>query len=104
MDGFIKNRLSNPAFGATKPRGDALFLQRDTASLKRVRDEAKQGPCWEGYEKVKGKGDYEDDSCKKSSSGGDKKEKKEKKYTRPSKTKKDEESDTDTEPEKKSKD
>ena len=91
-DWFLQKRLTDPAFGATRPTGDARFWV--------VRDNASKGPCWTGYSKVPGKADYADKSCVKngSSKGIKKKTRKSKtgkRKKRPSKTKKDKESSTD---------
>ena len=83
MDRFIARRAADPAFAQSRRTGDALYYQqqlRDEAvvlhpGLKRMRDEAKKGPCWTGYHKVSGKADYADGSCAKN---GESKEKKKK--------------------------
>ena len=89
---FLQKRLRDPAFGASKPAGDAVFYA--------VRDNASKGPCWTGWHKVPGKADYTDNSCAKNSSNKGISKKKRKSKTgkrkkRQSKTKKDEESSTD---------
>ena len=86
MDRFIARRASDPVFARERRTGDALYYQqqlRDEAvvlhpGLKRMRDEAKKGPCWTGYHKVAGKADYADGSCAKNGESK-KKEKKTKK-------------------------
>lgn len=78
----------------------SLSTERANASLKREREEAKQGPCWEGYHKVAGMADYADNSCEKN--GTSKKAKK--KYRKKRKSKKgsgESSTGTDTEPPKK---
>ena len=100
MDRFIARRASDPVFARERRTGDALYYQqqlRDEAvvlhpGLKRMRDEAKKGPCWTGYHKVAGKADYADGSCAKN---GESKTKKKKRRKRPSKTEKGKESSTD---------
>ena len=103
----------------------SLSTERANASLKREREEAKQGPCafailnaqsschgslvpfpkktrrcWEGYSKVPGKADYAEDSCKKNGTSS----KAKKKYRKKRKSKKgsgESSTGTDTEPPKK---
>ena len=106
MDGYLKRRLSNPAYGGSsvarldedsvyercvkqQTRTDAHPLQmvRHEASasknLYHTTDNAKQGPCWDGYRKVEGMADYADNSCvkvkKKGGKDKDKKKSKDKK-------------------------
>ena len=132
MDGYLKRRLSNPAYGGgvtdesnaykrfaferlveeQKPTdAHPLQMMRHEASaskkLYRATDNAKQGPCWDGYRKVEGMADYADGSCvkvgkkkKKKKKSGEKKKKKEKKEGEKSSS----ESDSDDEHKKKSKD
>ena len=129
MDGYLKRRLSNPAYGGSsvarldedsvyercvkqQTRTDAHPLQmvRHEASasknLYHTTDNAKQGPCWDGYRKVEGMADYADGSCvkvgkkKKKKKSGEKKKKKVKKEGEKSSS----ESDSDDEHKKKPKD
>ena len=134
MDGYLKRRLSNPAYGSgvtdessaykrfaferlveeQKPT-DAHPLQmvRHEASaskkLYRATDNAKQGPCWDGYRKVEGMADYADGSCvkvgkKKKKKSGEKKKKKKKEKKEGDKSSSSSDSDSDHEHKKKSKD
>lgn len=86
---FLARRLANPAFGATRPTGDAMFTF--------VRENASKGPCWTGYHRDYSKKEYSDGSCVKSGKGGDPdtKKKKQKRKMRPSKKKEGKESSTD---------
>ena len=108
MDGYLKRRLSNPVYGGgamnessaykrfaferlveeQKPtNAHPLQMMRHEASaskkLYRATDNAKQGPCWDGYRKVEGMADYADNSCvkvkKKGGKDKDKKKSKDKK-------------------------
>ena len=85
-DRFLAKRLTDPAFGASKPTGDAMFYM--------VRDNASQGPCWTGYHRDYSKKKYSDGSCVKNGKGGDP-DKKKKRKKRPSKKKEGAESSTD---------
>ena len=132
MDGYLKRRLSNPAYGGgaldessaykrfaferlveeQKPTdAHPLQMMRHEASaskkLYRGTDNAKQGPCWDGYRKVEGMADYADGSCvkvgkKKKKKSGDKKKKK--KHKKEGDKSSSESSDSDDEHKKKSKD
>jgi len=129
MDGYLKRRLSNPAYGGgaldessaykrfafeqsveeQKPTNShPLQMARYEASagkLYRTTDTAKQGPCWDGYRKVEGMADYADGSCVKVGKKKDKKDKKKKKKKEKKEGEKSSsESDSDDEKKKKSKD
>ena len=106
MDGYLKRRLSNPAYGGgaldesnayerfaferaveeQKPtRSHPLQVARYEASaskLFRATYNAKQGPCWTGYHRVEGTEVYAPGSCakdnKKKKKSGEKKKKKKK--------------------------
>lgn len=89
---FLQKRLTDPAFGASKPTGDAVFYA--------VRNNASKGPCWTGYHRDYSKKEYTDNSCVKNGSSKSISKKKRKSKTgkrkkRPSKTKKDKDSSTD---------
>lgn len=112
MERLLVSRLTDPRYNTrasalnfwTRPSWEeALQATRSSASLKRARDEAKQGPCWDGYHKVAGMADYADDSCAKNGTGDSKKKKKKKyKKRRKSRTGSGEsDTGTDTEPSKK---
>ena len=130
MDGYLKRRLSNPAYGGgaldessaykrfafeqsveeQKPTDShPLQMARYEASagkLYRTTDNAKQGTCWDGYHRVEGTAQYAPGSCAKN---GEKKKKKKKKSGEKKKEKKEgekssSESDSDDEKKKKSKD
>ena len=127
MDGYLKRRLSNPAYGGgaldessaykrfafeqsvveQKPTNShPLQMARYEASaskLYRVTDNAKQGPCWDGYRKVEGMADYEKGSCVKVGEKKKDKKKKKKKKEKKEGDKSSSESDSDDE-KKKSKD
>lgn len=56
-DWFLKKRLTDPAFGASKPKGDAMF------SSVRFNASESKGPCWEGYHRDYSKKEMTDGSC-----------------------------------------
>jgi len=93
MDGYLKRRLSNPAYGGNtichdessaykrfafersieeqqqqvRTNAHPLQMVRHEASASKLyhaTDNAKKGPCWTGYHKVEGMADYADGSCK----------------------------------------
>ena len=111
MERFLVSRITDPRYNTrasalndafwTRPSWEeALHVTRSNASLKRARDEAKQGPCWDGYHKVAGMADYAEDSCVKNGTSA----KKKKKYKKKRKSKKgsgESDTGTDTEPTKK---
>ena len=105
MDGYLKRRLSNPAYGGgaldesraykrfafeqsveeQKPTNShPLQMARYEASagkLYRATDNAEKGPCWTGYHRVEGTALYAPGSCakdKKKKKSGEKKKKKKK--------------------------
>ena len=132
MDGYLKRRLSNPAYGGgtldessaykrfafersvdeQKPTNShPLQMARYEASagkLYRATDNAKQGTCWTGYHRVEGTAQYAPGSCakdgEKKKSGEKKKKKKKKKEKKEGDKSSSSESDSDDENKKKSKD
>ena len=130
MDGYLKRRLNNPAYGGSVARLDEESVYErcvkqvriDAHPLQMVRHEAsasknlyhmthnaKQGPCWDGYRKVEGMADYADGSCvkvgkKKKKKSGEKKKKKKKEKKEGDKSSSSSDSDSDHEHKKKSKD
>jgi len=53
---YLQKRLTDPAFGASKPKGDAMFhIVRSNGSSK--------GPCWTGYHRDYNKAEGTNDSC-----------------------------------------
>ena len=86
MDGYLKRRLSNPAYGGGAMNESSAYKRfafeqsvneqkpTDSHPLQMARYNAAK--CWEGYERVPGTAEYADGSCRKKGSGGKKKKKK----------------------------
>ena len=128
MDGYLKRRMSNPVYGGgamsesnaykrlafqrlveerTPTDAHPLQMVRHEASaskkLYRATDNAKQGPCWDGYRKVEGMADYADGSCVKVGKKKTKKKSGKKKKTEKGEGDKSSSSDSDSDDEHKKK-